>query len=333
MTIVDAPPIPPTLLPLGVDPRTVVSARDEAGNVFYGMTPEGGEFQRKHSSLFFGNPPAEPFRVEVTGVGLTESGPSFQEANDQKVIAGTYDRFANMGQAWGAGNLGDIWRHIAFQASPQARDMAIQRSFPAPHPDVARIQRMANSPVGTIASGIGRVFGADQRRQDALLMTGSLLEQLGGTGSQVYKQTLTAPPPMPGTYARASGAGQPARALPGITPETKRGVVQFQGVEVRAVRDLGHVDPSTLRAMQKYGFAAKDGTGSSLVMHHHRQNPAGPIIEMPAGNHSIGNAAQHPFGNTKGSGLTPQQRAEFDQWRVEYWRWRATQELQSRGLQ
>lgn len=258
---------------------------------------------------------------------------NFQKVNDQKVTAGAYDRFGELDRAWSAGNWSDMWRHIAFQASPQARDVAIQRSFPAPHPDMARIQRMANSPIGTIASSIGRVFGADQQRQDALLMTGSLLEQLSGTGSQVYKQTLTAPPPMPGTYARVRGVGKQARALPGITPETKRGVVQFQGVEVRAVRDLGHVDTSTLQAMQKYGFAAKDGAGSSLVMHHHRQNPAGPIIEMPAGNHSIGKATQHPFGNTKGSGLTPQQRAEFDQWRVDYWKWRATQELQNRGLQ
>jgi hypothetical protein len=204
--------------------------------------------------------------------------------------------------------------------------------FPPQHPDAVRLQRMASSPIGTLASTFGRVFGADQQRQDALLMSGSLLEQLGGTGSQVYKQTLTAPPPTLGMYARTRVVGQPARALPGITPDTKRGVVQFEGMEVRAVRDLGHVDVSTLRAMQKYGFAAKDGAGSSLVLHHHRQNPAGPIIEMPAGNHSIASAAQHPFGNAKGSGLTVQQRAEFDQWRVEYWKWRATQELQSRGL-
>jgi hypothetical protein len=258
---------------------------------------------------------------------------TFQDINDQRVIAGTYDRFNEIRQAWSSGAWGDVWRHFNFVASPQARNVAVERIFPPEQSDAIRLQRMATSPIGTVASTFGRFFGADQSRQDALLMTGSLLEQFGGVRSHVYKQTLTAPPPPLSTQARARGLGQPARALPGVTPEVKRGVVEFHGLEVRAVRDLTHVDVSTLRAMQKYGFAATDGAGNSLILHHHRQNPAGPIIEMPAGNHSVGKPAQHPFGNAKGSGLTPQERAEFDQWRVDYWKWRATQELQTRGLE
>lgn len=114
---------------------------------------------------------------------------------------------------------------------------------------------------------------------------------------------------------------------------TKRGIVEFQGFEVRAVRDLSHLDEGTLRAMQDIGFAAKDAKGNSLVLHHHQQNPAGPIFEMPGKNHNIGNARQHPFGNTKGAGLSGGDRALFNQWRTDYWKERASAELKRRGLQ
>ncbi|MCW1916907.1 hypothetical protein OJ996_25185, partial [Luteolibacter sp. GHJ8] len=108
-------------------------------------------------------------------------------------------------------------------------------------------------------------------------------------------------------------------------------VRQFGGLKFRAVRDLGHVDDATLKAMQKHGFAAKTKNGDPIVLHHHQQNPAGPIIEMPAPNHSIGNTKQHPFGNQKGMGLTPEQRDAFNKTRVEYWKQRATDELNRRG--
>ncbi|MBP6836312.1 MAG: hypothetical protein KBG28_19160 [Kofleriaceae bacterium] len=88
---------------------------------------------------------------------------------------------------------------------------------------------------------------------------------------------------------------------------------------------------STLRAQAEKGFAAQDSKGRPLVLHHHEQNPAGPVIEMPRQNHSIGNPRQHPFGNAPGSGLTPAQRADFNAWRVEYWKARAMAELAKRG--
>ena len=77
----------------------------------------------------------------------------------------------------------------------------------------------------------------------------------------------------------------------------QRGRLVFDGLEVRAVRDLSHLSEGTLKAMVDYGFAAKDVYGNKLVLHHHQQNPRGPIIEMPSQNHSIGNPRQHPFGN------------------------------------
>jgi RHS repeat-associated protein len=105
----------------------------------------------------------------------------------------------------------------------------------------------------------------------------------------------------------------------------------FQGLEVRAVRDLGHVDDATLRAMADKGFAARTVNGDKIVLHHHQQNPAGFIVEVPAPNHSIGNVRQHPFGNTAGAGLSAEQRAAFDTWRGDYWRMRAQEELSRRA--
>jgi hypothetical protein len=111
-----------------------------------------------------------------------------------------------------------------------------------------------------------------------------------------------------------------------------KGIKNFDGLEVRGVKDLSHVDESTLRAMQQHGFAAKTSKGDKIVLHHHKQNPEGFIVEIPAKNHKISNTAQHPYGNTKGAGLTPEQRAGFNEWRTNYWKNRATEELGRRGL-
>lgn len=98
------------------------------------------------------------------------------------------------------------------------------------------------------------------------------------------------------------------------------------------MRDLSHVLESTLREQAKSGFASRDVRGRRMILHHHEQNPAGPIIEMPRVNHSMGNPRQHPLGNAPGSGLTPRQRADFNAWRGEYWKARARGELKRRGL-
>ena len=116
-----------------------------------------------------------------------------------------------------------------------------------------------------------------------------------------------------------------------IEEGSNRSRVNFDGMEVRAVRDLSHLSDGTLAAMAENGFAAKLPDVRSIVLHHHRQNPAGPIIEMPANRHSIGNPAQHPFGNAAGSGLTAGERSSFNTWRENFWRARARQEIARRG--
>jgi RHS repeat-associated protein len=137
--------------------------------------------------------------------------------------------------------------------------------------------------------------------------------------------------------------GGAARKLPGegfsasdplgeIRPLGRRMRVEFEGVEARAVRDLSHVDESTLRAMHQRGFAAKDIHGNKLELHHLGQDPYGAIVEVPFRRHKLWNTVQHPFGNLPGAGLTAEQRALFNVWRTRYWRARAAQELTRRGL-
>lgn len=128
--------------------------------------------------------------------------------------------------------------------------------------------------------------------------------------------------------------GKLSNAIPnsGITRTGNKSRIIFDGMEVRAVRDLSHVSESTLRAMAKKGFAAKDINGNPLQLHHLNQNPAGPLVEIPYTRHKIGNPIQHPLGNAPGVGLTAEQRAVFDAFRESYWKARAIEELLKRGL-
>jgi A nuclease of the HNH/ENDO VII superfamily with conserved LHH len=82
--------------------------------------------------------------------------------------------------------------------------------------------------------------------------------------------------------------------------------------------------------MSRRGFAGRTKNGKEIVLHHLAQNPAGPLIEMPRANNKISNPVQHPFGNTRGAGLSEAQRIAHDAWRNDYWRWRAKAELDTR---
>lgn len=87
-----------------------------------------------------------------------------------------------------------------------------------------------------------------------------------------------------GKESRRVGVHAPTR---GITRTANRSRVVFEGMEVRAVRDLSQVDESTLRAKSKEGFAARDIIGNSLQLHHLDQIPAGPLVEIPITRHKI----------------------------------------------
>ena len=111
-----------------------------------------------------------------------------------------------------------------------------------------------------------------------------------------------------------------------------KGRLKFGRFEVRAVRDLSHVDESTLRQMKKDGFAATTKNGDKIDLHHLDQNPNGPLVEIPRPNHKISNRTQHPNGNTPGGGLTEAQREVHDAWRESYWKARAAEEMMRRGI-
>lgn len=64
-----------------------------------------------------------------------------------------------------------------------------------------------------------------------------------------------------------------------------------------------------------------------------KQNPEGPIIELPKSKHDLGNKKMHPFGNQKGKDVgNGSVRHDFGNWRREYWKYRARKELRRRGL-
>ncbi|MGL4824971.1 MAG: hypothetical protein ACRC4G_02080, partial [Alphaproteobacteria bacterium] len=120
-----------------------------------------------------------------------------------------------------------------------------------------------------------------------------------------------------------------------IQPLEQKGRVIFDGVEFRAVRNLEHLDEGTLREIYKKGTAPKDINGVDLRGHHHHQqyhrDSGAFIVEVPDLAHSIGNKIQHPFGNKKGSGLTVEQRTDWNKTRIAFQKERAKQELIRRG--
>ncbi|MDA8456978.1 hypothetical protein M4R22_19645 [Acidovorax sp. GBBC 3334] len=99
--------------------------------------------------------------ITVSAKREPEADPQdFQAVNDQRAAKGSYDRFREIGDSWSAGNYGAVWRHITFEASAPAQNAINARLFPQPSPQIARIDKMLASPIGTIISGAGRLFGA-----------------------------------------------------------------------------------------------------------------------------------------------------------------------------
>jgi len=107
------------------------------------------------------------------------------------------------------------------------------------------------------------------------------------------------------------------------------GRIRFDGIEFRAVRDLGHLSEAELRIMVARGKSPKDLFGNILEGHHYNQryhrNPGAFIVEIPELNHSISNSIQHPLGRT--GGLSSAERADWNRLRNKYWKERARTEI------
>ncbi len=113
------------------------------------------------------------------------------------------------------------------------------------------------------------------------------------------------------------------------------GRVRFDGVEFRAVRDLGHMSEAELRYMHDTGRAFKDVSGQKMHGHHYQQldhrHPDGFIIEIPGNKHNSANKIQHP--KPKGEALPKDARDHWDDgFRNSYYSERAKTELLRRGF-
>jgi len=121
-----------------------------------------------------------------------------------------------------------------------------------------------------------------------------------------------------------------------ITPLDKKGRVEFDGVEFRAVRDLSHLDEKHLREMYRKGSNPKDVGNVRLDGHHHQQKyhreKGAFIVEVPKNKHSIKNLIQHPHGNKIGKGLTADQRKDWNKIRIPFNKERAKEELIKRKI-
>ncbi|MFN3359057.1 MAG: RHS repeat-associated core domain-containing protein [Pseudomonas sp.] len=113
----------------------------------------------------------------------------------------------------------------------------------------------------------------------------------------------------------------------GLTPVTftdSRGLT----LTVTGYTDLSHLSPSELKtvifmngadAPHSFGKSPVDKYGNTIVLHHDKQQTEGPLRAMPDKHHGSPehNAAQHPNGSKKGTGIT--NRAAFNLWKKEFW--------------
>lgn len=114
-------------------------------------------------------------------------------------------------------------------------------------------------------------------------------------------------------------------------------------LQVNGYTDLSHLSDADLKSLyhanrnatqgKGFGKSGIDKQGNTIVLHHYKQNPNGPIVAMPAKHHDKAhtNPGQHPFGKKKGGGLTPDERDGFNRWKQEFWMDRAENEMNKRG--
>ncbi|MBF5006790.1 RHS domain-containing protein [Diaphorobacter sp. NR2-3-3-1] len=70
-------------------------------------------------------------------------------------------------------------------------------------------------------------------------------------------------------------------------------------LKVKNKQDLSHLPDAEIKALYHanngagYGLSPKNKKGEMIVLHHEKQNDAGPIIEMPRSAHKNGNKKLH----------------------------------------
>jgi hypothetical protein len=158
----------------------------------------------------------------------------FQAENDAKVSIGSYDRFKEIGNALAAGEFGNAWSHVTFEASPDARVANNERLFPTPSPAAGALNNTLAGPLPAIATAVTYMAGGSH--QDAYYAS-SAAGALGGAvtalaGFQMPKA------PLPGTVAskirgrsidgnagilanKAAGDAWEAEVLKDVLPKTQ----------------------------------------------------------------------------------------------------------------
>lgn len=132
-----------------------------------------------------------------------------------------------------------------------------------------------------------------------------------------------------GNTAEAEGAESESNQLLRLP----NGDIRFRGMVVQVQEDLTHLTIQELDDMVETGASPLTEDGKVVTLHHVGQNPSGPLWEIAAPLNDVHNKELHPFGNAPGAGLTPAQRADFNNWRNEYWQSRASEELARRRLE
>jgi hypothetical protein len=116
----------------------------------------------------------------------------------------------------------------------------------------------------------------------------------------------------------------------------RKGRVEYEGVEFRGVRDLGHLSEKQLRQMYRKGINPTDSRNIRLDGHHYKQryhrDEGAFIVEIPENTHRIANKIQHPLGNVEGGGLTSPQRTDWNKIRKKFNKERAKAEMKKRGV-
>ncbi|WP_426990879.1 hypothetical protein ACKI2N_032150 [Cupriavidus sp. 30B13] len=84
---------------------------------------------------------------------------NFQAENDAKVSIGSYDRFKEIGNALTAGEFGNAWSHVTFEASPDARVANNERLFPTPSPAAAALSNTLAGPLPAITTALTYAMG------------------------------------------------------------------------------------------------------------------------------------------------------------------------------
>jgi RHS repeat-associated protein len=155
--------------------------------------------------------------------------------------------------------------------------------------------------------------------QDPILLAG---------GTSLYSYTHD-----PCSWIDALGLSSHPRSIISFT-DTKGTTLSVNGYT-----NLSHLSDNELKALyyantkSTSGLSPKDAKGNTIVLHHYKQNPAGPLVAMPQQHHDKPhtNPGQHPFGKTKGGGLTTSERTSFNDWKKEFHAHLAEDELNSRG--